>query len=409
MDTEKLINQQQYIGSEVGKDQYMGDIETHSAFLLTSDIKIYNKVINIEDLVMSNFKKSSRDKTLIGLKGVVGEWGVVNPIHVLELESGKYLLLDGLRRVFARVKNGEKDIPAQVWDFKDKAEGKEKANIISLMINRSERYTAAEMWEQVQVLEEVNGLSPGLIEFLLQMHAGDVMKLKDVVYSELEFAEVKDKLFSGEYTIDGAYKKLAFERKKVNRLAKEDKQVIDEDDEEDFETERVKVLSDEQVKDLLDLEVDDNLDLDLEDMDKSSELKNFQLTTDRVHFPLHVAQEVLNRDDNKCRCCGAGYTWSNALEVRHIVPVVCGGKSVVDNGLTLCANCYITMQVYSFGDFKVDIAEVTDPKEREVLKSIFKYGNVAIEAVKRSGLVPEEVLRSGLGSGVSVSEKVLGA
>ena len=129
----------------------------HQLANIKSTIKVEAREIDIDDIVTSNFKKISRTDSVTGLAGVVAEWGVNSPIHVLALEDDDaYQLLDGLRRVFAALRSGQKKIHAMVWDFSDKTEGKELANIISLMVNRTQKYTPKEMWEQMKLLESVN-------------------------------------------------------------------------------------------------------------------------------------------------------------------------------------------------------------------------------------------------------------
>jgi len=219
----------------------------HRLLRIKSKIDISLKMINIEDIITSKFKKISRDDTIVGLAGVVNEWGVVTPIHVLALETeDTYLLLDGLRRVFAAMRSGNTEIPAMVWDFSDKQEGKDMSNIISLMVNRSQRYSAREIWEQMKILEDINDIGPGLIEFLLQMNSGEAMKLKDIMLADMDYAEIQKSLVDGDLAIEGAYKKLCTARKKEDKLAKDDALSIEE-----TEVEGKQRLGIDEVKQLL--------------------------------------------------------------------------------------------------------------------------------------------------------------
>ena len=373
---------------------------------IKSKIDISMKEILIDDIITSNYKKVSREDTVIGLNGLVGEWGVVTPIHVLALEDEDcYMLLDGLRRVFSALRNGKDKINAMVWDFTDKEEGKEKANIISAVINRSQKYTAKEQWEQMKILESVNGASPGLIEFLLQMESGDAMKLKDVMLAGKEYEELKQKLLDGDLTIDGAYKKLANARKKENKLAKDDKMVIEEkdgtsdinsgyvDDSIDSEPK----LSVSEVKDLLELTdaTDVGEDVSLEDLDKTDEIRGnvVQDTKDRKPVDQAVKQNTLIRDNFTCRCCkldaSANKAWLNVMVYHHIIPVYCGGPDTVENGLTLCSNCHLTLHNYLFGKIHIKLDELNE-REQKIFRNIFKYGNIALEAQKKAGLGRKE-------------------
>lgn len=362
-----------------------------SALRIKSSIALKQKEIEIEDIILSGFKKVSRESTVIGLTGVVGEWGVVTPVHVLLLEDeDSYQLLDGLRRIFGAMRNGQKKIKAIVWDFSDKEEGKQMANVISLMINRSQHYRPNEMWEQMQILEEVNGLTPGLIEFLLQMGAGDAMKLKDIMLCDYDYIEIKEALLTGELTIDGAYKKLTNARKKENRLAKEDGMIIDGED----GAPSVDTVSDnqnmsvEEVSDLLELSAMDVGDSSLDDLNRASEARGeeepyVQDVNDRHPLDADLKKAVMVRDKFSCQCCGiGGEAWLSVLVVHHIIQVSQGGPDSLENLVTLCQNCHITLHNYAWGKIYVDL-ESLDDAGKETFKNIFKYGNVIIEADKR--------------------------
>ena len=203
---------QEYDASFSGEEKIL-----HKLTKVDSDITTKVTQIPVESILTGHFKKIGREETVSGLSGVVKEWGVVTPIHVLTMEEeGEYQLLDGLRRVYAAIRDRQENIDAVVWDFTDKTEGKEMANILSLMINRTQPFSNKEMWNQLQILETVNTATPGLIEYLLQMQSGDAMKMKDVMLAEgdEEYDDFKDGLLNGKYTIDQAYKKLTNKRKK---------------------------------------------------------------------------------------------------------------------------------------------------------------------------------------------------
>lgn len=395
------------------EDSFSGEEKMlHKLINIKSTINITMKEIEIDDIIISNFKKISRDKTLTGLAGVVGEWGVVSPIHVLALEDdGCYQLLEGLRRVFAAARNNKKTITAMVWDFTDKSEGKELANILSLMINRSQKYNATEMWEQMKLLESVNDASPGLIEYLLQMESGDAMKLKDVMLSDADYADAKEGLLSGKYTIEAAYKKLCNMRKKENKLEKEDGMSIDNDGLKQASTgadsesgaeegtddggeeapKKVEKLSVGDVKELLELSDEKDIENeDLEDLDKTAEIRGnvVQDTKHRTYIDSSVKQNTLIRDDFKCRCCGLdgkNGMYLGVLVYHHAIPVYCGGPDTVENGLTLCANCHLTLHNYLMGKVQVNKDELSE-SELKIFKNIFKFGNIALEAQKKAGI-----------------------
>lgn len=373
----------------------------NSALQIKSRITVKLENIAIDDIVTSSFKKISREKSLIGLTGVVGEWGVVTPIHVMVLEDGDmYMLFDGLRRTFAALRAGKTEIPAMVWDFSDKAEGKEKANLLGLMINRSQQYKNKELWEQMQVLEEVNGATPGLIEYLLQMQPGDAMKMKDVMLSDIEYSEIREQLMDGLLTIEGAYKKLTNERRKENRLAKEDALVL----EGGAGVSSLDEVSDEQqltvdaVKDILDISNVDIEDESLESLDRSGEARgdgHVQDTDNRHPLDPALRQAVLVRDNFTCQCCGEnGAGALGILAVHHKIEVSQGGPDSEDNLIVLCVNCHLRVHLYSWGKVYVNLEELSE-EEKTKYKKIFKLGNIIIEADKRIGRTREQSMKEG--------------
>lgn len=390
-------------GNELAKYGFDSEESLNSALQIKSKVTLYQKLVKIEDIVVSSFKKVSRSDTLIGLTGVIGEWGVVSPIHVLKMEDDdSYMLLEGLRRLFGALRAGKTEVPAVIWDFADKQEGKQKANIIALMINRSQRYTPREMWEMMQVLEEVNGASPGLIEYLLQMRPGEAMKLKDIMLSDFEYAEIKSDLMENLITIEAAYKKLTNERRKENRLAKEDAMVIEDKDTSIDNVSDEQRLSVEDVKELLELTEVDVSDEDLSSLDRSDEIRGEPVIQDpdnRKPIDPKIKQATMIRDGFKCRCCGVGghEGWLGVLVYHHVIPVFLHGEDSVDNGATLCSNCHLLVHLYSFGKLSVRLNEL-DETEQKVFKNIFKFGNIIIEAMKRSGISKEVAYKADAGS-----------
>lgn len=380
---------------------------------IKSDITFVRKEIEIDDIITSNFKKISRSDSLTGLKGVVSEWGVVTPIHVLALEDDDcYQLLDGLRRVYAALKVGKKTIQAVVWEFSDKREGKELANILSLMINRNQVFSPKEMWEQMKVLESVNDATPGLIEYLLQMNSGDAMKLKDVMLAE-GYDEFRDGLLIGKYNIEQAYKKLCNERKKEDKLEKEDNLSLDADgiktvksyDMDDLDEDRPEPMTDQEVKELLELNgaFDDIEDMSIEDLNRTDEIREdsiHQKVGERTFVDASVKKATLIRDNNRCRCCGiGGAQWAGILVYHHAIPVYAGGPDTVENGLTLCVNCHLTLHNYITGDVQIpDDLEQTDPEQYKIFKNILRFGNIAIDASNKLGMKREELKQANSGS-----------
>jgi len=379
------------------EDSFDGDDKlVHRLLRIKSKIDISLKKISIDDIITSKFKKLSRDETVVGLAGVVSEWGVVTPIHVLSLETeDTYLLLDGLRRVFAAMRGGVNEISAMVWDFSDKQEGKDMANVISLMVNRSQRYSSKELWEQMQLLEDVNDVGPGLIEYLLQMNSGDAMKLKDVMLSDGDYEEIKKGLLGGTLTIESAYKKLCTARKKEDKLSKEDNMSIE--NEQPGSRQRLGV---DEVKQLLELTDEDISSIDTEDMDRTDEARGdvVQNVGDRSYIDQATKQATLIRDNFACRCCGRGGAHNLAILVyHHLVPVFLGGPDTVDNGLTMCVSCHIVLHSYSMGKVRVKLDDLSK-EDKVTFRNILRFGNIIIEGVKRLGVAKDDFVKESASS-----------
>lgn len=393
----ELLETEDSSGLYQGNKYGVNEEDLSNVLRIKSKVDITYQMIDIDKIIISEFKKVSRQDTLIGLSGVVEEWGVVSPIHVMTLEDpDSYLLLQGLRRIFGAVRSGMQKIPAMVWDFSDKQEGKQMAHVLSLMINRSQRFTPKEMWEQMKILEE-NGLSPGLIEYLLQMSPGDAMKLKDVMLSDAEYWEIRDNLMKNYVTIDAAYRKLCNERRKENRLAKEDALVIEGNEVSEDTISDEQRLSVDDVKELLDLVDKDVSDQDLESLDRSSEFmgRTVQDPKDRKPVDPKIKQAVFIRDGFKCRCCGIGghSGWLGVLVYHHVIPVFLGGEDSVQNGICCCSNCHLNIHLYIFGKLSVDLTKLEE-NEKKIFKNIFKFGNIIIEAMKRVGMSKDQAYQA---------------
>lgn len=399
----------------------------------TCPVKISLANIPVNQLIVSYFKKKSRENTVIGLTSIIEKWGIVQPINVLKLEDdSQYIVLDGLRRLFGAIKNGFKEVECRVWDFEDKTEGKKMANILSLMLTRTERYTPQEQWNIMQVLEEVNDLDPGTIEYLTQMASGEAMKLKDIMTCTDFFAEdIKQKLLSGALTIDAAYKKLANERKKEDKLSKEDSttaldniaggvdsrtnvdKALDDGEESTADDRPAETFSNEEVAEMLELtkpgmdetepEYDENGELiegtgvspeSLESLNKTEEIRGsdmHQKVGERHPVSKSVRQGTFMRDGFKCRCCnmGGNESYLSVLAFHHAVPVYLGGPDTIENGLTLCVTCHILLHNYLMGELQVQLDKL-DEHEQMRFRNVFKYGNLALEAQKRKGISMEK-------------------
>lgn len=389
-------------------------------------VSITLQKIPVDQLIVSHFKKKSREATIIGMTSIIQKWGIVQPLSVLKLvDDNQYLVLDGLRRLFAAIKTGVQEVECRVWDFEDKTVGKKMANVLSLMITRCERYTPQEQWNMLQILEDVNDLDPGMIEYLTQMNSGEAMKLKDIMTCTDFYADdIKEKLLTGEYTIETAYKKLANERKKENKLAKEDDTSVNiagvgndvpssnvgetsEDGGNEAEGDEPQQVgtqfSNGEVAEMLELAktgIDD--DEPLESLNKTDEIRGSEMhqkVGERHPVDPAVRQGTFIRDGFKCRCCGLGgnEAYLSVLAFHHAVPVYLGGPDTKENGLTLCVTCHILLHNYLFGQLQVELDKL-DEHEQQRFRNVFKYGNIALEAQKRRGMSKEDMKKQDTGA-----------
>jgi hypothetical protein len=61
---------------------------------------------------------------------------------------------------------------------------------------------------------------------------------------------------------------------------------------------------------------------------------------ERGTIPLHLRQRVVERAQNHCEYCGLAQAGQEAtFHVDHVVPVVAGGKAVLENLALACVSC----------------------------------------------------------------------
>lgn len=399
--------------SDWGSDEALNDgIDTEAVsnlLKITSDkFTRVQKVIKISDIGYGEPMKIGRRKTLTGLTRSIKELGVVTPIHVKavsdeDAEDGyRYVLIDGMRRIFGALKSGMTEIDAIVWTFEDDDLSMDFLLILSLMVNRTQRKRWSEIWDLYQIIEMQHNVSPGTLEYLLQLQGGDAMKLKDVMMCE--YSEVKEVLMNGEKDLDGSYRLLQKLRKEEDQLARDDAMGISDtaEDAEDLASslEQGTQLSDDDVLELLEMaDGVDELNVDEEDFDTlnvPSEIEH-QKSGERHPVDKVIKDGTFQRDNFRCRCCNTGgVAFLGTLIYHHVIPVADGGPDTVDNGLTLCDSChqilhiiqknrgYIAMTKSQFDEY--------DEVEQRRIKLILKYARIAVEADKRRGRSKKEIV-----------------
>lgn len=372
------------------------------------------KVINLKEVCISEPLKLGREQTMVGLTKSVKEMGVLTPIHVMTMEqvededdepddmrNYKYILLDGLRRVFGALKNQVFEVDAIVWDFPDKERGRQIALPLSLLLNRTQRRKWSEIWELFQILEMQSSVTPGTLEYLLQLEPGDAMKLKDCMLCDYE--EVKECLLNNEKTLEQAYKLLQKLRKEENMLEKEETMGISNVEEAQEivgdASEGKEGLSEQDVRELLEM-ADSDIDVDDEDFGALNQGEDHhQKVGEREPLDPALRQAVLSRDDFRCQICGVGGpAFLSVLAVHHKISVAAGGADALDNLITLCLTDHIMVHVAERNGGKLQITkeeyDESSPEEQKRFKKILKYSKIIVEANKRKGFTREQIFEN---------------
>lgn len=375
------------------------------------------KVINLKEVCISEPLKLGREQTMVGLTKSVKEMGVLTPIHVMTMEqvededdfddepddmrNYKYILLDGLRRVFGALKNQVFEVDAIVWDFPDKEKGRQIALPLSLLLNRTQRRKWSEIWELFQILEMQSSVTPGTLEYLLQLEPGDAMKLKDCMLCDYE--EVKECLLNNEKTLEQAYKLLQKLRKEENMLEKEESMGISNVEEAQEivgdASEGKEGLSEQDVRELLEMS-DSDIDVDDEDFGALNQGEDHhQKVGEREPLDPALRQAVLSRDKFRCQICGVGGpAFLSVLAVHHKISVAAGGADALNNLVTLCLTDHIMVHVAERNGGKLQITKEeydnSKPEEQKRFKEILKLSKVIVEANKRKGFTREQIFEN---------------
>lgn len=364
--------------------------------------------IRIDQIGFTDPVKKSRVDTMIGLTSTIKDLGVLDPIDVMtvpeesEDDDYKYILISGLRRVFGALKNGQTEIDAIVWDFHDKDKGNDLLLYLGLLLNRTQKRSWGELWHLYQILELQAPITPGTLEYLLQLESGDAMKLKDVMLCDYD--EVKQALLNDEKTLDGAYKMLCKLRKEEDRLAADDAMGVAEEvegasDVADNHVGESGTLTNEDVMELLDMagSSDDSIeDEDFDGLNQSAFEDEHQKVGDRHPVDPAIRQATFQRDNYRCRCCGTGgVAFLGTLVYHHVIPVYAHGADSVDNGLTLCDSCHQILHCAQKAGGRLPMTkeqfEEYDEDTQKRIRRILKYAKVAVEAGRRCHLSKEQI------------------
>lgn len=385
-----------------------------------SFILSYDEDVDFDDISFAEATKESRKETYLGLLKSVSEMGIVNPIHLMMTESYsdwlsgdmeeefngfKYIVIDGFRRIYSGVKNGLTSCHAVIWDFEDKDLGSQLITPLSLLLNKNQKHSWNEVWYLFGILELTANMSPGTLEYLLQLESGDAMKLKDIM--TCDYPEVRDELLGNKKTLTQCYNMLQKLRKEEDQLAKEDTMGISEVEtaEEiiDKEGSSKDVLSDDEVREILDMS--DNFDGDLSEEDFDALMGN-DIPDDRQtvgeRHPLDPAlrKAVLTRDGYCCAITGMGKGLPmevalSILNVHHKIPVHCGGTDTMDNLITVCQDVHTLIHIIERRNGKLGMSKEDfdnmDEHNQEFIKGVMKVARIAVEANRRVGNSSEKI------------------
>ena len=402
--------------------------------------------------------KDYRADTYSGLFNVIREMKVIVPIVVTPLaeyadfladnnittgeeadELGyagpRYRLIDGWRRVFAALKNNQDEIPAAIITFHDIEVGRDLATLMHLVLNRAQKHTWPEKWSMVKVVEESYSLTPSMLDWLLNLDAGDSMRLKEVMLAE--YPEVTEDFLSGKKDLMRSYKALEKLRKaEANPTAGDDDRKISSVDEagdlatadtedaplSDEEVKNLLEMGDElrEVRDLLNKEADtDDTDIDDdnyggdpipenaaeqvgfeggddEDMFGEVDENTVQDTKDRKPLSKELRTAILARDEFTCQACGYGKGITSMvhlgqLEAHHKTSVYVGGSDAMSNFVTLCQRCHGLVHILAgfnakIGMTKEEFENVPD-NDQTMFRVCIKLAKVILKAEEETGKV----------------------
>ena len=306
-------------------------------------------------------------------------------------------MLDGFRRIWAGYKNGLTRSKALIWDFKDKDKGVDLAVTLSLVLNKKQKHSWSEIWYMYKILESESAMTPGTLEYLLQLEPGDSMKLKDIMLSG--YSEIIDDLLSDKKSIQQAYSALQKARKEEDQLLKEDNQGIAKMEQADGLIEKAgdSVLSNDEVNEILEMSggFDGNLsDEDFDELMGNNLEDERQTSGDRHPLDPALRAAVLQRDGYCCQISGVGKGLPAnialaILNVHHKIPVHCGGTDTMDNLITVSLDAHTLIHVIERNGGKLGMSkeqfDELPEKDQVFVQGVMKIARIAVEANRRLG------------------------
>lgn len=337
--------------------------------LQTPNVSLSTKglMVPVEYITVPEFKKNSRDPngTLQGLTKQVQSMSTVVPVvltlteayykHLIsdkpvdEFMGQRFVLLQGLRRLFATLRVKAKTIPAVVQVFDNPEVINKRLDILSSVLQRSAKPNWAETYELVQRLADTHGFEYHEIDTIVGLGIGDALKLDDVMKDE-KYPEVKDTLEKKD--LKSAYALLEKFRREDATLAAQDAVGLqDMDGQVDYGMqiqEGVQVSSQEEVTEALGYLPQDD--------DEDSESAQLEVSA-------AVRDAVLDREDGQCWACGLGEFLESEV-FRQTLQVFPVSSSLVQSDvdvqqvlqvqgedvpavLPLCPSCFALMSIWA--------------------------------------------------------------
>ena len=339
-DTSSALNSSDSI--EAAIHEMSGGFEIHSGMVYIPG-----------DVVLLEYVKNSRKETHMGLTQSIKEEGQLQPITVVETAAyakfkemnpegvftgRKYILVDGLRRMYSMVALRYEQAQANILSFEHPEKAASVIPLLRCLYNKAERMSWPELWGYLKILDESYTLAPNIEEYLLGLDGGDIMKLKDIMANQDKYPDIVDNLFSKKKTLDQSYSALNKARKEEDKLRMEDQSGISsieeakdimEDDQGGQQDDK---LSEDAVRDILEMASDSLSDDDFAGKDAGFDMamtkEDYGAQDVHARHPLDpaVKQAVFRRDNFTCCVCGlSGTPFLSALVVHHIRPVLANG------------------------------------------------------------------------------------
>lgn len=320
---------------------------------MSGGFEIHSGMVYLGDIVLLEYVKSSRADTYMGLTQSIKEVGQLHPITVVETAAyakfkeanpegvftgRKYILIDGLRRVYSMTALKYDQAQANILSFEHPEKATSIVPLLRSLCNKVERMSWPELWGYLKVLDETYTLAPNIEEYLLGLDGGDIMKFKDIMANQDKYPEIVDNLFSKKKTLDQSYSALNKARKEEDKLRMEDQSGIGSVEEakdimeDDQGSPQGDKLSEDAVRDILEMASDSLSDDDFAGKDAGFDMamtkEDYGAQDVHARHPLDpaVKQAVFRRDNFTCCVCGlSGTPFLSALVVHHIRPVLANG------------------------------------------------------------------------------------